>query len=619
MESRGRGMANGTQKIGPRSMIPAWCALLALFAFGAFGAGRVEALTYSWKPSSGSYNAVTGTDLAFSPTDNAATFVALPFTFSYDSIAYASLAVSTNGMVSFGSGSISSFNPDLFSTFSPFSVLAPWWDDQIDDATATVQTFTEGLSPNRVFVIQYGDYPDWFTGSSLRLQYQVRLSEGTNSIQFVYGAKSAGTSHPSSSASIGIKGRNSLPGFFFEGTRGSRTTGLGNLTSATGFPAAGTAFTFAPDTVAPTGLVAMPGNGRADLTWMKSRLPTLMRYRIYIGASPTTMALRDSTAALNDTTFSITGLVNGTPYYVGVAGVGPGLVESGFAQVVSVLPTQPPTVALATPASGTVYQSTTAGIPFTATASDPDGSIVRVEYYRGAVLIGTSTVGSLYSVTWFSPVAGVHAVTAKAFDNSGASTVSAPITITVNAVPTIAMTGPVSGTRFLPGDPIPMTANATDAGTVVKVEFHQGAVKLGEDITAPYAFTWTGAPPGVHSLSARATDNDGGIGFSSTVSVTVTQPPIVKFTSPRRARRGVTPERSPFPPTPPIRTEPSAASSFTATDRSWAPLPRETPMPSIGRSPSPPAARSSAPGFSTIPEPKADRIPSASPPQEARW
>ena len=38
-----------------------------------------------------------------------------------------------------------------------------------------------------------------------------------------------------------------------------------------------------------------------------------------------------------------------------------------------------------------------------------------------------------------------------------------------------------------------LAATASDAdGTVTKVEFFNGAAKLGEDTTAPYSFTWSG-------------------------------------------------------------------------------------------------------------------------------
>ena len=52
---------------------------------------------------------------------------------------------------------------------------------------------------------------------------------------------------------------------------------------------------------------------------------------------------------------------------------------------------------------------------------------------------------------------------------------------------------------------------------MAKVEFFNGATKLGEDTTAPYSFTWSGVAPGTYTLTARATDNLGGTTTSAAV------------------------------------------------------------------------------------------------------
>ena len=81
-----------------------------------------------------------------------------------------------------------------------------------------------------------------------------------------------------------------------------------------------------------------------------------------------------------------------------------------------------------------------------------------------------------------------------------------------------------------------LTANAADAnGAVSKVEFYNGATKLGEDLTAPYSLPWNNVPAGTHSLTARATDNGNLVTNSTAISITVTganAPPVVSLTSP---------------------------------------------------------------------------------------
>jgi chitinase len=78
------------------------------------------------------------------------------------------------------------------------------------------------------------------------------------------------------------------------------------------------------------------------------------------------------------------------------------------------------------------------------------------------------------------------------------------------------------------------TASDTD-GTVTKVEFLNGAAKLGEDTTAPYAFTWSGVAAGTYPLTARATDDLGGTSTSAVSRITVSAgntPPNVNISSP---------------------------------------------------------------------------------------
>jgi hypothetical protein len=64
------------------------------------------------------------------------------------------------------------------------------------------------------------------------------------------------------------------------------------------------------------------------------------------------------------------------------------------------------------------------------TAADTDGTITRVEFYRGTTLLGTDTTAP-YSFAWTNLPVGSHSLTARATDNRGATTVSAPIIIQV--------------------------------------------------------------------------------------------------------------------------------------------------------------------------------------------
>jgi hypothetical protein len=71
-----------------------------------------------------------------------------------------------------------------------------------------------------------------------------------------------------------------------------------------------------------------------------------------------------------------------------------------------------------------------------ASASDNDGTIVKVEFYvDGALLETVSGVGP-YQVTTSALAAGTHSLTAVATDNAGGVTLSASVSITIVAAPT---------------------------------------------------------------------------------------------------------------------------------------------------------------------------------------
>jgi Bacterial Ig domain len=173
---------------------------------------------------------------------------------------------------------------------------------------------------------------------------------------------------------------------------------------------------------------------------------------------------------------------------------------------------KPPVVSLTTPANNSTFTAP-ANISLTASASDPDGSISKVEYYNGAVKIGESLTAP-YTLTWSNVAAGTYSLTAVATDNLNSKTTSAVVTISVNSPttsntpPVVKITNPSNGLNITSGSSLKITANASAAnGSVSKVEFYNGATKLGESSTAPYSYTWSNIPHGTYAISAVATDN----------------------------------------------------------------------------------------------------------------
>lgn len=89
----------------------------------------------------------------------------------------------------------------------------------------------------------------------------------------------------------------------------------------------------------------------------------------------------------------------------------------------SVSITSPANQAMLTPNSNAVIN---------ATASDPDGSVNKVDFYQGTTLIGTDTT-SPFSINWNNVAPGSYVLTAQATDNRGVISTSSALAITTPA------------------------------------------------------------------------------------------------------------------------------------------------------------------------------------------
>ncbi|MBL8206393.1 MAG: NPCBM/NEW2 domain-containing protein [Blastocatellia bacterium] len=95
---------------------------------------------------------------------------------------------------------------------------------------------------------------------------------------------------------------------------------------------------------------------------------------------------------------------------------------------------------------------------------------------------------------------------------------------TTNVSPSITLTAPTNNAAFAAPAAITLTANAADSdGSIARVEFYQGATKLGEDTTTPYSFAWNNVTAGSYTLTALAFDNLGAATNSTAATITVTQ------------------------------------------------------------------------------------------------
>jgi regulation of enolase protein 1 (concanavalin A-like superfamily) len=282
------------------------------------------------------------------------------------------------------------------------------------------------------------------------------------------------------------------------------------------------------------GTVASPISNFVSPVWVKvqKRGSTLTVFQSRDGGS-TWRAMASDTIALP------------TTFYVGLAGASN---SSGVSMVTwsnttvtgqAATPSQPPAVSLTSPAAGSTFTAP-ATITVNANASDADGTVSSVQFRAGSTVIGTDTT-SPYSVNWTGVAAGSYTLTAVATDNSGATTTSSSVNVTVgsaaNQQPTVSITSPASGSTFASPASMTLTASASDPdGSVVRVDFRAGATALGSDTSSPFSFAWNNVAAGTYSITAVATDNAGATRTSAPITVTVgdaaNQAPTVSLTTP---------------------------------------------------------------------------------------
>jgi chitinase len=111
-----------------------------------------------------------------------------------------------------------------------------------------------------------------------------------------------------------------------------------------------------------------------------------------------------------------------------------------------------------------------------------------------------------------------------------------------NALPTVSITSPANNASFNAPASFTISASATDnGGSISKVEFYNGGIKLGEDNSAPYEYSWINVAAGSYTITTRAFDNMSAVAVSSAVTVKVNtvsnpppvnQAPIVTLTTP---------------------------------------------------------------------------------------
>ncbi|MFM1767505.1 MAG: hypothetical protein RJA22_34 [Verrucomicrobiota bacterium] len=184
-----------------------------------------------------------------------------------------------------------------------------------------------------------------------------------------------------------------------------------------------------------------------------------------------------------------------------------------------------PVVAVVSPAPAASFVGP-ASLSFEAAASDPDGTVVRVEFFVDGQKIGQANAAP-WTLVWNTPTLGAHVLTVQATDNGSAATLSDPVPFVVYDAagrPAVALTAPLPGLVVQGPTNLSVAATAQAIAGVTNVQFLADGVPFASDDTAPYGATWS-TEFGTRVLTAVARDGTGLAGTSAPVSVVVTIPP----------------------------------------------------------------------------------------------
>lgn len=205
--------------------------------------------TYAYTPSTGAsllaLNAPT-TAIASSVDDTPSSVYPIGFKFGFNNTVYSNFSMSPDGWILLGTATPSSqFSNAVVSTTNTPKIY-PYWDDLATGTTGNVRFETQGTAPNRVLVVEWFVTVPRNTTGAANSNFQVVLHEGSNQIEFLYGAMGP---QAAGSTSVGMTAAaNNYQSVSFPANTVS-TSAANN--SNVGVPAAGTKYLFDPTAPAP--------------------------------------------------------------------------------------------------------------------------------------------------------------------------------------------------------------------------------------------------------------------------------------------------------------------------------------------------------------------------------
>ncbi|MDB6054916.1 MAG: hypothetical protein JWN25_2439 [Verrucomicrobiales bacterium] len=187
-------------------------------------------------------------------------------------------------------------------------------------------------------------------------------------------------------------------------------------------------------------------------------------------------------------------------------------------QVTVVAPNSPPTVQFTGPSTNSPFISP-ASLVLQAAASDPDGTITKVEFFQNNQSLGVVT-SPPYTITVNNLLTGQYGFSVIATDNSG-STAADAIAIRVidkpaNIKPSVNIITPTTGSIVAELSSVPILVNALDSdGTISQLGIFLNGISQGILTAPPYSVTTSPLPVGTYRIEAIAVDDQGAANTNS--------------------------------------------------------------------------------------------------------
>ncbi|GGD14845.1 hypothetical protein GCM10011343_02330 [Flavobacterium orientale] len=321
--------------------------------------------------------------------------IAIGFDFVFNGEVYSQCRISPDGWIRLGGGTASNQFSNSVTSTTNIPKLYPYWDDLATGTTGNVSTLVVGTAPNRIFVVEWFVTVPRVLAGDANSTFQALLYEGTNRVEYRYGAMGPATGQ---SASVGYTIDASTYSSITLTTNETSTTVANNSNAIV--PEAGRFFTFdtVQNNITWTPLTDLYSDSAATVPYAGEA--TNLVYAKLTTDRTFTARLTDGNGCFSEDSVALT--------YLGEY-IAP--ITGGAA-----------TVCLGSP---TVVDFDTTSIEASWSSSNPEVATIDPEGVITAISAGTTTIGAFY----FNEITGCTSYAA----NPQTITVYAPVAFNLGA------------------------------------------------------------------------------------------------------------------------------------------------------------------------------------------